>query len=63
MAASGLLHDSELAQLRAVRYLGAGTSLICRMLAQGTPFAIFSWFVLVQHEHLEARVVAQRVRQ
>jgi ABC-type multidrug transport system fused ATPase/permease subunit len=45
---------AELAQLRAVRYLGAGTSLICGMLAQGTPFAIFSWFVLVQHEHLDA---------
>ena len=45
---------AELAQLRAVRYLGAGTSLVCGVLAQGTPFAIFSWFVLVQHEHLDA---------
>ena len=35
-----------------MRYLGAGTSLVCGVLAQGTPFAIFSWFVLVQRAQL-----------
>ena len=37
-----------------MRYLGAGTSLVCGVLAQGTPFAIFSWFVLVQRAQLDA---------
>ena len=44
----------ELIHLRNLRYLDAAVSLACGLLSQAAPVAIFSWYVLVQRQSLDA---------
>ena len=39
-----------------VRYLNAAIALVCGLLAQATPVAIFAWYVLYEQRPLEPAV-------
>ena len=48
--------SAELRELRLLNYLGAAISLVCGLLSQAAPVAIFGWYVLVQRQALSAPV-------
>ena len=46
--------DLELVEIVKLRYLNAALSLLCGLLAQGAPLSIFSWYIEVEGDALDA---------